>query len=69
MRQGPPCITYHQDFSSEGSSKQLLEVKNPIGKDLVLLEIMRRTRGEDVLLLKGEYHTQISKQEHSLKDT
>lgn len=68
MRQNALCITYHQDFSSEGSSEQVIEVNNPTGKDLGLLEITSWTLGNDVLLLKGEYPTQIPKQEHSLQD-
>lgn len=47
MRQGAPCITYHQDFSSEGSSEQVIEVNSPRGKALGLLGI---TAGHQVTM-------------------
>lgn len=47
IRQGAPCITYHQDFSSEGSSEQVIEVNSPRGKALGLLEI---TAGHQVTM-------------------
>lgn len=68
MRQSALCVTYHQDFSNEGSSEQVIEVNNPTGKELGLLEITSWILGNDVLLLKGDYPTQIPKQEHSLQD-
>jgi len=68
MRQDALCITFHQDFSNEGSSEQVIEVNNPTGQDLGLLEITSWMLGDNVLLPKGEYPTQISKQEHSLQD-